>query len=108
MNSVTIKLLHCAYGCTAIVHKILLGNSKKWLTTLISYMLRQGKVFVKCYVVIGHILSTPSRLHGIAFKYSYSIHTVILLTKSSVLVLGKGKMLLTIDKHFILKIDKRN
>ena len=58
---------------------------------LISYMLRWGKVFVQCYVVIDHILATPTILYGIAFEYSYSIHTVILLIKSSVLVLGKGR-----------------
>ena len=35
--------------------------------------------------------ATPTRLYGIAFKYTYSIHTVILLIKSSVLVLSKGR-----------------
>ena len=47
---------------------------------------------MKCYVVIDHIITGhPTRLYGIAFKYSYCIHTVILLIKSSVLVLGKGR-----------------
>ena len=54
-------------------------------------MLRWGKVSVKCYVVIDHILATPTRPYGIAFKYSYSICTVILLIKSSALVLDKGR-----------------
>ena len=54
-------------------------------------MLRWGKVSVQCYVVIDHIPAIPTRLYGIALRYSYSIHTVALLIKSSVLVLGKGR-----------------
>ena len=46
---------------------------------------------MKCYVVIDHRATTPTRLYGIAFKYFYCIHTVIMLIKSSVLVLGKGR-----------------
>ena len=46
---------------------------------------------MKCYVAIDHELATPTRLYGIAFKYFYSMHTVILVIKSSVLVLGKGR-----------------
>ena len=53
-------------------------------------MLRWGKVSVKCYVVIDHTLATPTRLRILdsLFKYSYSIHTVMLLIKSNVLVLN--------------------
>ena len=58
------------------MNKILLGNAHKWLATLISYILRCGKVFVKCYVVIDHIATVHTyQTNGIAFKlflfYSY-------------------------------------
>ena len=64
---------------------------RKWFTTLISYMLRWSKVSVNCYVVIDNTLATPTRLYGIAFKYSYCIHTVTVLIKSSVSELAKGR-----------------
>ena len=68
--------------------EILWVNAYKWLITLISYMLRWGKLSV---TVLCSILAISTRLYGIAFKYSYSIHTMILLIKSSVLVLGKAR-----------------
>ena len=65
------------------MNKILCGNA--YLTTMISYILRWSKASVKCYVVIDHIAT--GHPYRIAFKVFYSIHTVILLIKSSVLVL---------------------
>ena len=29
----------------------------------------------KCYVVINYALATPTRLYGIAFKYSYTLYS---------------------------------
>ena len=76
---------------------------------MISYILRWGKVSVKCYVVIDHIaIGHPYQTIWNTFKV---FHTVILLIKSRVLLLIKSRVLLLvkgIKSRVLLLVKGRN